>query len=132
MMTLTLKRVARDKFGTFGVLIQNDTPFAVTCEDLWRENASNVSCIPVGMYRCVRVDSPKFGDTFEVTGVPSRAHILFHKGNTEDDTHGCILVGEQFESLNGKTAILASGKGYGEFMERTKGLDSFPLQIMEV
>ena len=132
MMTLTLKRVARDDYGTFGVLIHNDTPFAVTCEDLWRENSPNISCIPVGMYRCVRVQSPKFGNTFEVTGVEGRTHILFHKGNTEDDTHGCVLIGERFEALNGKTAVLDSGSGFGEFMRLMEDVDSFPLHIMEV
>lgn len=131
MITLTLKRVASDNYGTFGVLIDGDTPFAVTCEDLWRDNAPSISCIPVGMYHCKRVKSPKFGDTFEVTGVPGRSHILFHKGNTEDDTHGCILVAEEFGKLHGKTAVLASGAGYGEFMARLKGVDSFPLHIME-
>ena len=132
MITLTLKRIARDDYGTFGVLIRNNTPFAVTCEDLWRENAPNISCIPVGMYRCVRVQSPKFGNTFEITGVEGRTHILFHKGNTEDDTHGCVLIGERFEVLNGKTAVLDSGSGFGEFMRLMEDVDSFPLHIMEV
>ena len=132
MITLTLKRVARDDYGTFGVLIRNNTPFAVTCEDLWRENSPNISCIPVGMYRCVRVQSPKFGSTFEITGVEGRTHILFHKGNTEDDTHGCVLIGERFEALNGKTAVLDSGSGFGEFMRLMEDVDSFPLHIMEV
>lgn len=126
---MTLKRIAMNPDGVFGVLLHNGAPFALTCERPWMANASNVSCIPEGIYRCKRVNSPRFGDTFEVTNVPGRSNILFHKGNTMDDSQGCILVGEQFETLHGKTAVLQSGKGYGEFMERLKGMDEFQIQI---
>lgn len=127
---MTLKRIAKNPDGVFGVLLHKGVPFALTCERPWLDNKSNVSCIPERTYECRRVNSPKFGDTFEVTGVPGRSHILFHKGNTMDDSQGCILVGEQFETLNGKTAVLQSGKGYGEFMERLKGVDRFTLWII--
>lgn len=129
MKTLKLIRIANDNHGTYGVLLDGSTPFAVTLERVWRDNAPNISCIPDGIYTCKRVNSPRFGETFEVTDVPGRSHILFHKGNTEDDTQGCILVGEQFESLRGKTAVLQSGHGYVEFMSRLSGMDEFTLGI---
>lgn len=129
-MNLTLIRVSRHEDGTFGVLLhQNDAPFALTLEREWLDNRSEVSCIPEGTYICRRVMSPKFGETFEVTGVPGRSHILFHTGNVEDDSKGCILVGEQFENFNGKVAILSSKKGFGELMEKFKGIDEFTLSI---
>ena len=58
--------------------------------------------------------------------------MLFHKGNVETDTLGCVILGEQFESLNGKCAILKSGKAFDEFINLTKGLISFRLQIEDV
>lgn len=130
--TLSLKRVAANADGTFGVLLDGDTPFAVTLERKWLDNRAEVSCIPVGVYICKRVNSPRFGDTFEVTGVSGRSHILFHSGNSEDDTKGCILVAEQFGSINGKTAVQVSREGFAEFMARLKGVDEFSVEIEDV
>lgn len=78
---------------------------------------------------CKRISSPKFGDTFRVEDVPNRSHILFHKGNLAENTHGCIIVGEQFEPLGGENAVLASGKAFTEFKQRTKDDYTFTLCI---
>ncbi|MCR4288580.1 MAG: DUF5675 family protein [Deltaproteobacteria bacterium] len=129
MKTLKLIRIASDNDGTYGVLVDGLTPFAVTLERQWLDNAPNISCIPNGTYTCKRVNSPRFGETFEVMDVPNRSHILFHKGNTENATQGCILVGEQFESLHDKTAVLQSQHGYAEFMNRLSGSFIFILEI---
>ena len=125
MKTIIIRRFATGVHGTFGVMIHNHIPFAVTLEREWLDNQSNISCIPAGEYICKRVDSPRFKDTFEVTDVKGRSHILFHKGNIDDDSHGCILVGEQFETLKGSPAILASKKGFGEFKDILKDDDQF-------
>jgi hypothetical protein len=134
-MILTLKRVSTPSSvrPTFGVLLREDgVPFAVTLERQWRNNAKGESCIPVATYaNCVRVDSPKFGDTFEVTGVPGRDKILFHKGNIDDDSHGCILVGEQFDPVKGEDGILASQDGFAEFLTLLKGIDTFTLIVQQ-
>ena len=133
MSKLNLYRIStNDPVGTFGVLKWSDrpAPFAVTCEDAWLNNQAWVSCIPEGDYICRRVDSPKFGDTFQVMDVPGRTHILFHKGNTHHNTNGCILVGESFSHLDGLPSIAHSGQGYGEFMGRLQGIDEFELNIM--
>lgn len=126
---ITLIRLAENSSGTFGVLIHGDTPFAVTLERRWLNNQRNVSCIPWGVYTCRRVDSPRFGDTFEVTNVPGRSHILFHKGNLDDDSHGCILVGEEFDPVLGSYGILSSRKGFDELMDRMADRDEFSLSI---
>ena len=127
-MILDLIRVGSSGLGTFGVLRIGQVPFALTLERPWRDNEPNVSCIPPTEYLCRRVHSPKFGETFEVQGVERRSHILFHKGNTIEDTHGCILVGEQFDG----TTLAYSGAGYGEFMAKMAGLDEFILRVMEI
>ena len=132
MNAFILKRIAANVDGTFGVLIDGEVPFAVTLEREWLGNQPEVSCIPVGVYTCKRVASPRFGDTFEVTGVPGRSHILFHSGNTEDDSKGCILVAEQFGSINGKTAVQVSREGFAEFLARLNGADEFVVEIKEV
>jgi hypothetical protein len=111
------------------VLLDEDLPFCVTLEREWLDNRRNISCIPEGTYICKRVISPKFGETFEVVDVPGRSHILFHKGNIKDDTHGCIIVGELFDPLNGENAVLSSGKAFQEFLSRLENNEAFTLTI---
>jgi len=132
MKWFALKRIGETEDGTFGVLFQEGVPFAVTLERNWEENAKGKSCIPEGTYKCKRVNSPKFGNTFEVTEVPGRDAILFHKGNLEDDSHGCILVGEQFGILNNHAGIQASAAGFQEFLKRTENLNEFMIAIFYV
>ena len=128
---MKLVRVARDLCATYGVLIQGDIPFAVTLERPWKDNKRGESCIPKGVYTCVMVKSPKFGPTWMVQNVPGRSEILFHKGNLEDDSHGCILVGESFNPVLGRPGITASKEGFEEFMKITSMCTSFPLEIVE-
>lgn len=132
MHCVTIKRVSETEDGTFGVIFDGTVPFALTLEDEWNDNAVGVSCIPLGSYTCKRRRYNKGGyDTFEVTDVADRTHILFHRGNTEDDTEGCILIAEEFGELNKKTAIKSSGKGFAEFMGRLHGADEFILHIKD-
>ena len=129
MKRIILKRVATNDYGTFGVLIYNSIPFAVTLEPSWRDNLPNVSCIPAETYHCIRYESKKFGETFLVEGVPGRSGILFHKGNVEDDTRGCILVGEEFDPVFGKPGIKMSGDGFSEFKKLIGEDDEFVLEV---
>jgi len=115
--------------GTFGVLLDDNLPFCVTLEREWLNNGRGVSCIPDGNYTCRRVDSPKFGNTFEVTNVINRSEILFHKGNVDEDSHGCIILGEQYEPVMGKNGVISSGKAFEEFLQRTQEIDEFSLGI---
>lgn len=131
-MQMDLIRVGQSEAGTFGVLRIGQIPFALTLEQPWRDNQTNISCIPPTEYICRRIHSNKFGETFEVQGVERRSHILFHKGNTMADTQGCILVGEEFSTNQAAPILAASAKGYGEFMAKLTGLDEFTLRILEV
>lgn len=129
-----ITRICTGINGTFGVISEiikdTITPFALTLERQWLDNQKSISCIPTGEYICMRVNSPKFGDTFEICNVPNRDHILFHRGNIDDDSHGCVLVGEQFGTLNGSPSIQASKEGYGEFMNKNTGLSVFGIKII--
>lgn len=124
---MRLLRIASLDLVTFGVLLEDGVPFATTLELPWRANEPERSCIPAGSYVCQRVQSPKFGETFEVTHVPNRSHILLHKGNVAGDTLGCILIGEAFHTLG----IAYSSEGFREFMDRTKGQETVPLEIVD-
>lgn len=123
MKIFTVKRTHFTSMGVFGVLDCEGEPFAVTCEN-------SQLYIPKGEYVCKKAFFNRKGYwTFEITSVPGRDHILIHKGNTEGDSAGCILVGENFGILKGRTAILDSKGGFEEFMSRTHDADSFKLII---
>lgn len=50
--------------------------------------------IPAGRYRILIQRSQHFGCLLpHVLDVPGRSEIEIHWGNTDQDTHGCILVG---------------------------------------
>lgn len=131
-ITLTLLRVGQSRKGTFGVLRREMIPFALTMELPWTDNTPGQSCIPTGHYICRRVRSPKFGNTFEVTQVPNRTHILFHKGNTLEDTEGCILVAEEFSGTFDRPMIVSSARGFGELMALLADQPAFNLIVQAV
>jgi hypothetical protein len=120
------------EYGTFGVLKIQKRVFCATLEPPDIENMRNVSSVPAQQYKCKRYMSPKFGETFQVTDVPLRAKILFHAGNTIDQTLGCILLGRNFGVLEGNRAVLNSGNTFKAFMKRMEGHLSFHLTIKEV
>ena len=127
-----LRRVDHRTWGIYGVLIGADGPFIVTLELPWLDNAQRTSSIPQGVYVCKRVQSPKFGNTFEVTGVRGRGNILFHSGNSTADTHGCILTGASFDpvgGMNGKNGVTGSKLAWDELMDMQRGVDSFTLTV---
>ena len=60
--------------------------------------------IPSGSYDLYLQDSPKFGKLKLYVKVQGRDGILFHGGNTAEDTKGCILIGSnrpEFERIQG-------------------------------
>ena len=135
LMTYLLKRVAMTAVGVFGVLIdENNIPFVLTMERPWLNNQEGISCIPWGDYDCVRINSPKHGNCFQVLHVPNRTNVEIHIGNTEDDSEGCILIGENFayNIKNGHPGVAASGTGFAEFMGKLAAVNAFTLKIREV
>lgn len=134
MFTWILKRVTNTSRGTFGVLIdENYIPFLLTLEPPWMNNVHEISCIPMGSYKCQRTHHPKHGECFQVMNVENRSDILFHQGNTIKDTEGCIILGKEFGYLYDKSpAILMSLDAVnGIFIRRLKDINEFNLRIIE-
>ena len=115
--------------GTFGVFIDEDEglPFAVTIERL---------PIPEGEYILKR-DYYHAGKyvVFEITGIPGRDRVLIHRGNIDDHSKGCVIIGESFSPIylekekRWDYGVLASGAAFQEFMEKLKGRDQAKLII---
>lgn len=126
-----LIRLEKAEDGTFGVLRLDGQVFCVTLEPPEKGNEVNVSCIPAGQYMCRRVESPRFGTTFELRDVPGRSDILFHPGNVSSDSRGCILLGRNFGFLRGDRAVLSSSRTFADFMKQSQEANAFPFAISE-
>lgn len=95
-----------------------------------------IPAVTPGDYKCERglhslpSDPDDFFDTFEVMEVPGHTGILFHVGNYNEDSAGCILIGEgNGAKLNGGKMITNSRKSFKEFMNMLKDHSSFELKI---
>lgn len=122
----------RNHYGTFGVLKINKEVFCVTLEPPDRLNRKNMSSIPAQQYRCYKIISPRFGETFQVMNVPDRKNILFHAGNRVGDTAGCIILAQHYGKLLGDRAVLNSGKTFHAFMGIMQDESIFHLTIREI
>jgi len=128
---LTLTRTTSNDQGTRGVLTENGERIADTLELPWRGNKRRRSCIPTGNYRCTRIQSPRFGNTYEITDVKNRTHILFHAGNWagdkkhgyRTDSSGCILLGKTEGKLKNQRAVLSSRLAVKAFKKQMKQQD---------
>lgn len=130
MRDFFIKRVIENQHGSFGVFIDYLTPFAVTLEQKWNDNKPFISCIPPGKYIAKRSFYHHGNyECFEITGVPNRNEIKIHIANLLKDLEGCVGVAEEYGVLNNQTAILSSGRGFKEFMERTAGENAIMLYI---
>ena len=130
-----LRRERMSDHGTEGLLIAPGFS-CYTLELPWRENISNISCIPIGDYKCELRRSPRMGLTYWIKKVPKREFILIHSGNFAGDVekgwkshvNGCILLGLQMGVIQGQRAILNSKIAVRRFME-TMGGEKFTLRI---
>lgn len=128
---LTLRRIFYGPTCTLGYLTL-DSGLIYTLEDAWAGNAVGKSCIPDGTYLC----RPRFFNAggypaIEISGVPGRTTILFHRGNVATDVRGCVVVGAQLGVLAGELAVLNSAAAWSPFHHRF-GYGEFELSIEPV
>jgi Family of unknown function (DUF5675) len=132
-MDMWLSRVDYNENGIFGVLeTKGDVFIAHTLEHAYQDLILLrwTAKIPVGVYKCVRGKHLLKGarmplETFEVTGIPHHSGIIFHQGNAESDSAGCILLGEDRIG----DLLIHSQAALGEFLEYQEGCDSFTLTV---
>ena len=130
-MEFEVLRFSSQKESTLGLLFQiknNEREFmAYTLEDEARtEKVWGETRIPAGRYELgLRTEGGfhkryllKYGYTFhkgmiQVLNVPNFEYILWHIGNTDDDTAGCLLVGdESIQNLTRNGLIKNSASSY--------------------
>jgi hypothetical protein len=124
---IELVRVAVHDAGAFGVLLQDGLPFALSLERTFGDEV----VIPPGEYPCRRTTFHRGQyKTWEII-VPGHDRVLFHIGNVENDSRGCVLVGLQFGKVDGQPGVLLSRLGFLEFMRRTPRGRQFQLTVRE-
>jgi hypothetical protein len=130
-----IRRTRTSDQGTEGILLAPGFS-CYTLELPWRENKSNISCIPIGQYNCEIRKSPRMGNKYWVKKVPKREYILIHSGNYAGDVNkgfkshvnGCILLGLEMGFISGQRAILNSVIAGRRFME-AMDFDPFILRV---
>lgn len=95
-MKLELVRHYLGENYTIGKLSIDSKYFCDTLEDAVRPiKIYGETAIPFGTYKIILNESPRFGRVLpRLLNVPKFDGVLIHRGNTAEDTAGCILVGE--------------------------------------
>jgi len=107
-MELNVKRIARKDGYTIGRLFINNEYFCDTLEDTDRGLSSTMqvneilakkvkaqTAIPTGKYDVILTFSPRFKRVLPLLlSVKGYEGVRVHAGNTNKDTEGCLLIGE--------------------------------------
>lgn len=128
-MKLQLIRKWKTDKSTIGELFVDGKFFCFTLEDVERPAGVKVygqTAIPKGTYKLVVDFSPKFQRRVpHVLDVPGFEGIRIHKGNTDHDTEGCILVGMNRE----KDMITQSTSAYEKLFRLLDGAADVTLEV---
>jgi hypothetical protein len=96
-MFLTINRTDFTEISSIGDFSINGEKFCFSLEDKYRADGVKVygrTAIPCGVYEVVIDYSNRFKRLMpHILGVPGFEGIRIHKGNTAEDTEGCILLG---------------------------------------
>lgn len=67
----------------------------------WKDNKSDVSCVPEGTYPLRLEYSPRFKqDLWELKNVPGRSECKFHSANYWKQLNGCIALGKDRKDID--------------------------------
>lgn len=136
-MDLKLTREQSLESGIFSSLVdQNEIQIAMCLEHAYAGWPSGpyLPKIPNGTFVCRRGLHQLKGmsqpfETFEITEVPGHTNLLFHAGNFNQDSEGCILLGEAI-AKNGSGEMITNSKvTFAKFMELQTGVTTFMLSV---
>lgn len=129
-MTLTLTRKDFREDGIFSELTdEKGKSLAITLEHSY----DNKPKLYDGTFNCVkgihRLHNNVPFETFEITGVKGHTGILFHVGNYNDDSDGCVLVGTDVKDPGEIRMVTHSLIAFSKFMGLVEKLSSFTLIV---
>jgi hypothetical protein len=125
-MKLKVVRETKNEFCTIGSLFINDVFFCYTLEDKDRglkqsdsllfiqaKKIFGLTAIPSGFYKLTVNQSPKFKRMLpRILDTKGFSGVLLHRGNSANDSLGCILLGYKkghnsiFESTKAETDLV--------------------------
>jgi hypothetical protein len=130
-MTLTLKRLLRRPDGILSELRDEaGNLIAMTIEHSYNNQPklyNGTFTCERGMHQLHSMNSPF--ETFEIMGVKGHDNILFHRGNWQSDSEGCVLLGETSEDSAKGLMVTSSAKTFTKFMNLLEGLQTFTLIV---
>jgi len=134
MNRLSIIRLEQTSQGTIGVLLLWSFVHSFTLEP--DEADPKRGHIPGGtpdtplVYPVRRFHGIRWSDTYEII-VPGHTAVLFHPGNTEEDTTMCVLLGSSVGKLNEERAVLNSGASFRSFMSKMNNLPKAEIEVID-
>lgn len=118
-MNLFVKRNRFTSKSTIGEMFVHGALLCYTLEDTVRKagepKVDGATAIPEGYYQCAVDYSERLKSLMvRVLNVPGFQGILIHRGNTDAETNGCLLVG----TTPGFDTILDSVLAYAKFCRK--------------
>ena len=125
---IKLFRLEQTGQGALGALVLDGQYF---CSFLMPDAGGDKFQIPSGLYQCKRFHGHRWKDTFEII-VEGHTALLFHSGNIEAHSEGCVLLGQYPGKLGENRAVLNSGATFRKFMGRMENVEEFELEIFDL
>lgn len=118
MERVTLRRLTLSPdHSTHGIILRQNKPYCSTLERPWLNNENGISCIPAGLYKVTKFNSPSKGEVFLLHDVPGRSMIEMHVANHVSELKGCIAVGQYFTGDTLMVSRLTLEKMLNDFRE---------------
>lgn len=127
-MQLKLVTVTIIPDGCFGVLL--DPSGAPVCLTLEPTDEELKTVIPAGLFCCRQTLFSGGGYRTHEIQVPGHTRLLIHRGNSELDTQGCVLLGLQLGRIGDRMAVLQSRKAYEHYWTLTRNSETYALEVV--
>ncbi len=139
-MDLDLVRNSNRSDGIFSQLLTADEEHSVcmTLEHAYPGKNDFQPKLPNGTFICKRGKHRLHGmtedfETFEITGVEGHSGMLFHWGNLNRDSEGCVLTGDaiaEYPAGAPHTEMITNSRAaFARFMKLQEGADQFTLRV---
>lgn len=133
---MILQRLEYREDGIFSELKQDDgSHFCYTLDHAYPQpDGSYKPKLYAGAFTCVRgqhrlKSMTHSFETFEITGVVGHTDILFHSGNVNADSAGCLLLGNVI--VDGPPKQVSNSRvTFQKFMDSLVGIDTFQLTVI--